>query len=132
MKIALNAQQLAATHSLPQILEVFELHGIKAIELWTSNLNGSSQTPEEHERFETKDIDATRQLIREHGFEVACVTLGFHAAPLCIATRQMSASNCFWRHYVPPPLMLPPEVWSSPWRMKLTMKVPCLKAFSSL
>jgi sugar phosphate isomerase/epimerase len=85
MKIALNAQQLAASHTLPQILELFESHGIKAIELWTSNLTGNSQTPEEFERFETKDIDATCQLIREHGFEVACVTLGFHAAPLCIA-----------------------------------------------
>ncbi len=85
MKIALNAQQLAATHTLPEILEVFENHGVKAIELWTSNLTGTSQTPEEFERFETKDVDAANQLIRDHGFEVACVTLGFHAAPLCIA-----------------------------------------------
>jgi sugar phosphate isomerase/epimerase len=85
MKIALNAQQLAATHTLPEILEVFELHGVKAIELWTSNFTGTSQTPEEFERFETKDIDTARELIRQHGFEVACVTLGFHAAPLCIA-----------------------------------------------
>jgi sugar phosphate isomerase/epimerase len=85
MKIALNAQQLAATHTLPEILEVFEFHGVKAIELWTSNLTGTSQTPEEHERFETKDIDAARQLIQQRGFEVACVTLGFHAAPICIA-----------------------------------------------
>ncbi len=85
MKIALNGQQLAATHSLPEILDVFEAHGVKAIELWPTNFTGSSSTPEEFERFETKDVDVAGQLLRARGFEVACVTLGFHAAPLCIA-----------------------------------------------
>ena len=33
MNIALNAQQLAATHSLSEILEIFEGVGVKAIEL---------------------------------------------------------------------------------------------------
>jgi sugar phosphate isomerase/epimerase len=85
MKIALNAQQLADTHSLSEILDVFETYGVKALELWPANLTGSSQTPEEHERYETKDVDSACDLIRKRGFEVACVTLGFHAAPLCVA-----------------------------------------------
>ena len=90
MKIALNAQQLAATHSLPAILDVFEAHGVKAIELWPANLTpknstGTSSTPEELERFETKNLEAAHHLLQARGFEVACVTLGFHAAPLCIA-----------------------------------------------
>jgi sugar phosphate isomerase/epimerase len=85
MKIAINAQQLADTHSLSEILGVFESYGVKALELWPANLPGSSQTPEEHERYETKDVDAVRALLQQRGFQVACVTLGFHAAPLCIA-----------------------------------------------
>jgi sugar phosphate isomerase/epimerase len=85
MKIALNAQQLADTHSIPEILDVFESYGVKALELWPANLPGTSRTPEEHERYETKDVDSVSTLIRTRGFQVACVTLGFHAAPLCIA-----------------------------------------------
>ena len=85
MNIALNAQQLAATHSLSEILEIFEGVGVNAIELWPANFTGSSVTPEELERFETKDIDSVRQLLHDRGFQVACVTLGFHAAPICIA-----------------------------------------------
>lgn len=85
MKIALNAQQLADTHALPEILDLFEGFGVKALELWPSNLTGSSNTPEEHERYETKDVEAASALIRKRGFQVACLTLGFHAAPLCIA-----------------------------------------------
>ena len=85
MNIALNAQQLAQTHSLAEILDVFEAHGVRAIELWPANLSGSSQTPEEHERYETKQVAAAAELLRQRGFQVACLTLGFHAAPLCIA-----------------------------------------------
>jgi sugar phosphate isomerase/epimerase len=85
MKIALNGQQLAATHSLPEILDLFKAHGVKAIELWPANFTGLSRTPEEFERYETKDVDAVGGLLRDRGFEVACITLGFHAAPLCIA-----------------------------------------------
>lgn len=85
MNIALNAQQLAETHTLSEILDICEAHGIRAIELWPANFSGSSQTPEEHERYETKEVEAAAQLLRQRGFEVACVTLGFHAAPLCIA-----------------------------------------------
>lgn len=85
MKLALNAQQLAATHTLPEILDIFEAHGVKALELWPSNLLGSASTPEENERYETKDVETACNLIRKRGFEVACVTLGFHAAPLSLA-----------------------------------------------
>jgi sugar phosphate isomerase/epimerase len=86
MKIAINAQQLAGTHQLPDILDLFESYGVKALELWPANLPGSSQTPEEQERYETKDVEAASTLLNQRGFQVACVTLGFHAAPLCIAS----------------------------------------------
>ncbi len=85
MNIALNAQQLAATHTLSQIIDLAEQYGVNALELWPSNFTGNSQTPEEHERYETKNVEAVRLLMRDRGFRVACVTLGFHAAPLCIA-----------------------------------------------
>lgn len=90
MKIALNAQQLAATHTLPEILDVFESHGVKALELWPANLSGRLSDPEDRdperlERFDTKDVAAAARLLHSRGFEVACVTLGFHAAPLSIA-----------------------------------------------
>ena len=75
MKIALNGQQLAATHSLSEILDVFEAHGVKAIELWPANFSGTSGTPEDLERYETKDVNAAAQLLKARGFEVACVTL---------------------------------------------------------
>ncbi len=86
MKIAINGQQLAASHSLTEILDLIEQHGVKAIELWPANFGGSSQTPEEHERYETKNINSMQATLEQRDFEVACVTLGFHAAPLCIAS----------------------------------------------
>ena len=84
MKIAINAQQLSETHSLPEVLDVAESHGVKAVELWPANLAGGG-TREENERFEKRDVAAAAALLRERGFEVACVTLGGDAAPLCFA-----------------------------------------------
>lgn len=84
MKLAINGQQLSATHSLAQILDVLDGHGVKAIELWPWNLKGGG-TPEEDERFEKRDVAGAAKLVRERGFEVACVTLGFWAAPLSFA-----------------------------------------------
>lgn len=85
MKLALNAQQLADTQALPEILDLFEGYGVKALELWPSNFPDAADTPEESERYESKDVEAASALIRKRGFQVACLTLGFHAAPLCIA-----------------------------------------------
>lgn len=84
MKLAINGQQLSATHSLSQILDVLESHGVKAIELWPWNIPGGG-TPEEDERFEKRDVAGAAKLVRQRGFEVVCVTLGFWAAPLCFA-----------------------------------------------
>ncbi len=84
MKIALNAQQLAGTHALPEILELAESHGVKSVELWPANLEGGG-TPEENERFERRDVAGAARLLRARGFEVAAVTLGGDAAPLCWA-----------------------------------------------
>lgn len=84
MKIAINAQQLSATHSLSQILDVLDSHGVKALDIWPDNLAGGG-TPEEHSRYETRDVIASAKLIHSRGFEVACVTLGFWASSLCFA-----------------------------------------------
>ena len=85
MKLAINGQQLSATHSLTQILDVLDSHGVKAIELWPWNIPGTAETDEEKERFEKRDVAAAAQLVKERGFEVVCVTLGFWAAPMCFA-----------------------------------------------
>jgi sugar phosphate isomerase/epimerase len=84
MKLAINGQQLSATHSLSQILDVLDSHGVKAIELWPWNIPGGG-TPEEDERFEKRDVAGAAKLLKERGFECVCVTLGFWAAPLCFA-----------------------------------------------
>ncbi|BCM88310.1 hypothetical protein IAD21_00141 [Abditibacteriota bacterium] len=84
MKLAINGQQLSATHSLPEILDVFDSLGVKAIEIWPSNLKGGG-CAEDDERYETRDVTSTAALLRERGFSVCCVTLGFWAAPLCFA-----------------------------------------------
>lgn len=87
MKLAVNGQQLSATHSLPQVLDVLESFGVRAIELWPGNIpsTSSAMTPEESQRFEARDVIGAAALVRERGFEVACVTLGFFASPLCFA-----------------------------------------------
>jgi sugar phosphate isomerase/epimerase len=88
MRIAINAQQLAATHTLAQILDVLARFGVDAIELWPANipiLGGHATTPESAERYETRDVATAAALLRDRGITVACVTLGFWAAPRCIA-----------------------------------------------
>ncbi len=84
MKLAINGQQLSATHSLAEILDVLDGHGVNAIELWPWNIPGGG-TPEEDERFEKRDVAGAARLLKQRGFECACVTLGFWAAPLCFA-----------------------------------------------
>lgn len=84
MKLAINAQQLSYTQSLPTVLDVIEKTGVRAVELWPHSVPGGGDA-EANERWETRDVaDAARQL-NTRGFEVACVTLGFMAAPICIA-----------------------------------------------
>lgn len=85
MKLAINGQQLSATHSLAQILDVLDSHGVKAIELWPWNIPGPASTDEEKERFEKRGVASAAALLRARGFECACVTLGFWAAPMCFA-----------------------------------------------
>ena len=92
MKLALNGQQLASTHSLLQLIDVLDRYGVDAVELWPANLPGGT-TPEEKERYETKDLAGAARLLRERKIQVACVTLGFWAAPICVArggTRALS------------------------------------------
>lgn len=90
MKLAINGQQLAATHTLPQLLDVLDRFGVKAVEFWPANLPGGG-TEEENERYETRDVAAAAKLLRDRGFEVACVTLGFWAAPVCVARGGIAA-----------------------------------------
>ena len=84
MKIALNGQQLSSTHDLPALIDVLNRFDVTAVELWPCNLAGGS-TPEESERFEAKDTAIAAKRLSEHGITVACVTLGFWAAPMCVA-----------------------------------------------
>lgn len=84
MKLAINGQQLSATHNLSATLDVLESFGVRAIEVWPANVEGGGSA-EENERYETRDVAGAAALLNERGFEVACVTLGFRAAPLCFA-----------------------------------------------
>jgi sugar phosphate isomerase/epimerase len=89
MKLAINGQQLSQKHTLPEALDVLTKFGVSNIELWPSNVGPKEgvtfTTPEEHERWENRDIEGTAALIKSRGFTVACVTLGFWAAPVCFA-----------------------------------------------
>ena len=84
MKLALNGQQLASTHDLSKLCDVLDQFKVRAVELWPANIPGGS-AKEEYERYEKKDIAAAAKLLKARGIEVACVTLGFWAAPVCIA-----------------------------------------------
>lgn len=84
MKIALNGQQLAATHDLAGLCDVLDHYGVRYVELWPANLPGGTDALEQ-ERYEAKDVAAAARLLKSRGIEVACVTLGFWAAQLCIA-----------------------------------------------
>jgi sugar phosphate isomerase/epimerase len=84
MKLVINAQQLSASHSLAEIVDVLDSYSLKVIELWPQNIPGGG-TLEEDERYETRDVAAAAKLLKARGIEVACVTLGFWAAPICFA-----------------------------------------------
>ncbi len=85
MKLAINGQQLAPTHTLAKILDVLDSHEISAIELWPGNIPGRVRGKEDEERYENRDVASAAVLLRKRGFTCACVTLGFHAAPICFA-----------------------------------------------
>lgn len=84
MKLAINGQAMTETHKLPELLDVLDSVGVKAVELWPGNLAGGGSA-EENERYEKRDVAGAAALLRERGFEVACVTLGWLASPLCFA-----------------------------------------------
>ncbi len=84
MKLAINGQQLSGKYALPELLEVLAGFGVNAIEIWPANLIGGA-TPEEWDRYESKDVAGAAVLLRERGFQIACVTLGFFAAQVCFA-----------------------------------------------
>lgn len=83
MRLAINGQQLAQTCTLAEVLEHVLGLGVNAVELWPHNLTGGD-TPEEKERWETKDLETAGQLLKDHGVTVACVTLGFDAFPIIL------------------------------------------------
>ncbi len=82
MKLAINGQMLAREHALPEALRIVKSYGLNDMEIWPQNLVGG-ETPEEQERYETKDIDAAKRAYREAGMDCACVTLGFNAIRTC-------------------------------------------------
>ena len=76
MKLAINGQQLSATHSLPQILDMFDDLGVKAIEIWPFNLetrvkNGGES--DQSERYGTRDVAGAAALLKSRGFTCPCV-----------------------------------------------------------
>jgi sugar phosphate isomerase/epimerase len=87
MKLALNGQQLSQKHTLPEALDVLTKFGVDTIELWPSNVGPKPgvtfTTNEENERWENRDIENTASLLKARGISVACITLGFWAAPVC-------------------------------------------------
>ncbi len=85
MKLAINGQMLAREHTLSEALQIVRSYGLSDMEIWPQNLVGGA-TPEERERYETKDIDAARQAYAVAGMNCACVTLGFNALRLCTAS----------------------------------------------
>jgi len=85
MKLAINGQQLARTHRLAQILDVLDRHEVTAIELWPWNIPGKTRGREAMQRYERRDVAGAAELLRRRKITCACVTLGFHAAPICFA-----------------------------------------------
>ncbi len=85
MKLAINGQMLARQHSLPEALAFVKGYDLNDMEIWPQNLEGGA-TPEERERYETKDIDAAKRAYSEAGMNCACVTLGFNAMRICTAS----------------------------------------------
>lgn len=86
MKLAINGQQLARTHSLARILDVLDRHEVDAIELWPWNIPGRGRGQEDEQRYEKRDVAGAAELLRRRGIACACVTLGFRAAPICFAS----------------------------------------------
>jgi sugar phosphate isomerase/epimerase len=82
MKLAINGQILARIYTLPETLDAVKALGVNAIEFWPHNLEGG-ETPEERERYETKDVAAALTAVQAAGIEVACLTLGFNALRIC-------------------------------------------------
>ncbi len=85
MKMALNGQMLAREHSLSEALEFVKSYGLDAMEIWPQNLAGGS-TPEEKERYETKDVEGAKAAYAAAGMNCACVTLGFNAIRVCTSS----------------------------------------------
>ncbi|MBA2595712.1 MAG: sugar phosphate isomerase/epimerase [Chloroflexota bacterium] len=82
MRLAVSGQLLAQTHALSEIVDILQDLDVDAIELWPHNIPGGTG-PEETQRYERKEIAATRQLLDERGMAVACLTLGFSILGKC-------------------------------------------------
>ena len=85
MKMALNGQMLAREHSLAEALAFVSSYGLDAMEIWPQNLVGG-ETPEERERYESKDVDGAKAAYAAAGMHCACVTLGFNAMRVCTSS----------------------------------------------
>lgn len=85
MKMALNGQMLAREHSFSEALDFVKSYGLDAMEIWPQNLAGGS-TPEEKERYESKDVAGAKEAYAAAGMNCACVTLGFNAMRICTSS----------------------------------------------
>jgi sugar phosphate isomerase/epimerase len=82
VRLGVSGQLLSRTHTLSEIVDVFQSLDVDAIEFWPRNLPGG-EGPEEEQRYEKKDVAGTRRLLQERGMDVACVTLGFSILSKC-------------------------------------------------
>ena len=82
MRLGVSGQLLSRTHSLSEIVDILQSFEVDAVELWPRNVPGG-ESPEDEQRFETKDIAGTRKLLAETGMSVACLTLGFGVLGKC-------------------------------------------------
>src|SRR4051812_22494129 len=82
VRLGVSGQLLSRTHTLLEIVDVFQSLDVDAIEFWPRNLPGG-EGPEEEQRYEKKDVAGTRRLLQERGMDVACVTLGFSILSKC-------------------------------------------------
>jgi len=76
MILGISGQALAKTHSLAQILSLFNQLEARWIELWPENLEGTDPgLPAWSQRYEGRDVGKAEATLSAHGMGVACVTM---------------------------------------------------------
>jgi len=72
MILGISGQALGTTRTLAEILELLRRLDVRWIELWPPNLEGGTAAGR---GFEHKDVGRAKEILREYGIGVACVTM---------------------------------------------------------